>query len=103
MRELTAEEVELVSGGDLRGAAVGAGRIVGMGLGYGLCLPCGGLGTVMATAAGAEVGGYVGGYVYDHPTQVLQGALMTVVGVRATSRLMGTTNVGVVSGGEFSL
>ncbi len=103
MRELTGEEVELVSGGDLRGVAVSAGRIAGMGLGYSLCLPCGGLGTVMATAAGGEVGGYAGGYVYDHPTQVLQGALMTMVGARTASRLMGTTSFGVASGGEFSL
>lgn len=102
MRELTTEEVELVSGGDLRGAAVSAGRIVGMGLGYGACLPCGGLGTTVATAAGGEVGAYVGGYVYDHPTQVLQGALMTMVGTRAASRLMGAPNTGVVSVGGYS-
>jgi hypothetical protein len=56
----------------------------------------------VAAAAGGEVGGYVGGYVYDHPTQVLHGAVMTLVGSRAASRLMGTPNSGVVSGGSLS-
>ncbi len=89
MRALTLGEVASVSGGDYRGLVVGVGRVAGMGLGYGLCLPCGGLGTTFAVGIGGEVGGQLAGYTYDHPVQVARGVLTTMVAVDTMSTAIG--------------
>ncbi len=98
MRSLSETELDLVGGGDVRGLVVSVGRVAGGGAGYVGCLPCGGLGTALATGAGSELGGLAAGYVYDHPGQTLAGALTVFSIADAASSLIGMLRLGDVWG-----
>ena len=100
MRELTPVEVEFVSGGNMRDVAVGAGKLAGLGLGYGVCLPCGGFATTMTMGLTSELGGQAAGYAYDNPDKTLTAAVGTLHVADAVSSFIGMLGFGGPSPGE---
>ena len=100
MRELTRAEVEFVSGGNPRDIAVGAGTLAGLGLGYGVCLPCGGFATAMTMGLTSQLGGQAGGYLYDNPGKTLTVAVGTLHAADAVSSFVGMLGFGDPASGE---
>ena len=101
MRELTPAEVEFVSGGDGRQVAVSAGQLAGLGLGYGMCLPCGGFATTMTMGLTSEIGGQVAGYAYDNPGKTYNAAVGTLHVTDTISSFIGMMSFGApFSGGD---
>ncbi len=94
MRELTPSEIEFVSGGNMRDVAVGAGKLAGLGLGYGMCLPCGGFATTMTMGATSELGGHAAGYAYDNPDKTLTAAVGTLYVADTVSSFVGMLGFG---------
>ncbi len=102
MRELTPVEVEFVSGGNTRDIAVGAGTLAGLGLGYGMCLPCGGFATTMTMGLTSQLGGQAAGYVYDNPDKTLKVAVGTLYMTDAVTSFVGMLGFGTPGPGENS-
>ncbi len=94
MRELTPSEVEFVSGGNPRDVAVGAGQLAGLGLGYGICLPCGGFATTMTMGLTTQLGGQAAGYMYDNPGPTLTVAVGTLHVADTVSSFVGMLGFG---------
>ena len=102
MRELTPAEVEYVSGGDMRQVAVGAGQLAGLGLGYGVCLPCGGFATTMTMGLTSQLGGNAAGYAYDNPDKMLKAAVVSLHVTDTVSSFVGMLGSGGPWAGDGS-